>query len=50
MYMKEERKSPNSRSKMMGLISTSKEHSFGVMIDSFIKISVQNSVAVKKSK
>lgn len=34
----------------MGLIRTSQEHDFGVMIDSFIKISVQSSVAVKKSK
>lgn len=34
----------------MGLIRTSQEHDFGVMIDSFIKISVQSSVAIKKSK
>lgn len=49
MYMKEERKSPTSTSKMVGLISRSQEHDFGVMIDSFIKISVQSSVAVKKA-
>lgn len=34
--MKEERRSPNSTSKMMGPISTSQKHDFGVMIDRFI--------------
>lgn len=50
MCMKEERTSPNSTSKIMGLINTSQKHDFGVMIGSFIKISVQCSVAVGENR
>lgn len=48
MYVKEERESPDSISKIMRLISTSQECNFVVTIDIFIKTSVQSSVAVKK--
>lgn len=46
----EEEKNPNSTSKKMGIMRASYKHYFAVTIDGFIKIAIQSSVALEKSK